>query len=84
MAINGQGDVYSTENITYNSNTRLNYVKDFGEHHLDVLGAYEIHHWKNEYMFGESKNYSTTKKQSLENASEPVAVGHNQIGRAHV
>lgn len=82
MAINGQGDVYSTENITYNSNTRLNYVKDFGEHHLDVLGAYEIHHWKNEYMFGESKNYSTTKKQSLENASEPVAVGHNLRGDA--
>ena len=82
LAINGQGDIYSTENITYNSNTRLNYVKAFGEHHLDLLAAYEIHQWDNEYMFGEAKNYATTKKYVLDNASEPVEIDHSTKGDA--
>lgn len=73
---NGQGDAYMVENITYNSNTRLNYVKEFGEHSVDVLGAYEIHNWDKEYLFGESKNYTTDKKHVLDNASTPVAINH--------
>ncbi|MDE7074637.1 MAG: SusC/RagA family TonB-linked outer membrane protein, partial [Odoribacter sp.] len=73
---NGQGDAYIVENITYNSNTRLNYVKEFGEHSVDVLAAYEIHNWDKEYLFGESKNYTTDKKNVLSNASTPVAIDH--------
>lgn len=73
---NGQGDHYGIENLTYNSNTRLNYAKQFGEHSIDVLGAYEIHKWQKEYMFGEAKNYATSKKDVLGVASEPVAIGH--------
>lgn len=73
---NGQGDHYGIENLTYNSNTRINYTKQFGQHSIDVLGAYEIHKWQKEYMFGESKNYATSKKDVLGVASEPVDIGH--------
>lgn len=79
---NGQGDIYNVENITYNSNTRLNYTRLFGQHSLDLLAAYEIKNWDKEYMFGESKNYATDKKFVLDNASTPVSIGHYQNGDA--
>ena len=73
---NGQGDMFMVENITYNSNTRLNYVKDFGEHSVDVLAAYEIHNWDKEYFFGESKNYTSSNSVVLGTAATPVANDH--------
>ena len=79
---NGQGDIYSIENLTYNSNTRLNYTRTFGDHSIDVLAAYEIQRWDREYMEGEAKNYSTGKKNVLDNASTPVYIGHNVSGDA--
>ena len=79
---NGQGDIYSIENLTYNSNTRLNYTHTFGDHSIDVLAAYEIQRWDREYMEGEAKNYSTGKKNVLDNASTPVYIGHNVSGDA--
>lgn len=79
---NGQGDIYSIENLTYNSNTRLNYTRTFGDHSIDVLAAYEIQRWDREYMAGEAKNYSTGKKNVLDNASTPVYIGHNVSGDA--
>lgn len=77
LAINGQGDYFGTENITYNSNTHLNYAKKFGDHNIDVLAAYEIHKWEKEYIFAEAKNYAANKP-SLGVASEPVAIGNYQ------
>lgn len=79
---NGQGDIYSIENLTYNSNTRLNYTRTFGDHSIDVLAAYEIQRWDREYMASEAKNYSTGKKNVLDNASTPVYIGHNVSGDA--
>ncbi|MDM8153459.1 TonB-dependent receptor [Bacteroides gallinaceum] len=79
---NGQGDIYSIENLTYNSNTRLNYTHTFGDHSIDVLAAYEIQRWDREYMASEAKNYSTGKKNVLDNASTPVYIGHNVSGDA--
>lgn len=79
---NGQGNVYSTENITYNSNTRLNYITKIGGHSLDLLAAYEIKKWDREYMSGESKNYATDKKYVLDNASIPTYIGHYIDGDA--
>lgn len=80
LAPNGQGDIYNTDNLTYNSNTRLNYTKVFGDHSIDILGAYEIQRWDSEYMAAEAKNYATDKKDVLNNASTPTYIGHYRKG----
>lgn len=79
---NGQGDFYRVENLTYNSNTRLNYAAKFGEHSVDVLAAYEIHNWDKDYAFAEAKNYATDKKNVLNVASTPVEIGNYISGDA--
>lgn len=70
------------ENLTYNSNTRLNYAAKFGEHSVDVLAAYEIHNWDKDYAFAEAKNYATDKKNVLNVASTPVEIGNYISGDA--
>lgn len=79
---NGQGDIYHVENLTYNSNTRLNYVTKIGEHSIDVLAAYEIHRWDKDYSDAEAKNYATSKKDVLNVASTPVSIGQYTSGDA--
>ena len=79
---NGQGDFYRVENLTYNSNTRLNYAAKFGEHSVDVLAAYEIHNWDKDYASAEAKNYATDKKNVLNVASTPVEIGNYISGDA--
>ena len=66
---NGQGDIYNTENFTYNSNTRLNYAKKLGLHSIDLLAAYEIHKWDKTFIFGEAKDYASNKKPVLNTAA---------------
>ena len=73
---NGQGDFYGNEILTWNWNTRLNWTKDFGNHHLDVLGAFEVHKWEKEYNHSEAKNYTTDKRTVLNVASQPVSTDH--------
>lgn len=79
---NGQGDIYHVENLTYNSNTRLNYVTKIGEHSLDVLAAYEIHRWDKDASSAEAKNYATSKKDVLNVASTPVSISQYVSGDA--
>lgn len=79
---NGQGDFFHVENLTYNSNTRLNYVTQIGDHSLDVLAAYEIHRWDKDYSDAEAKNYASSKKNVLNVASTPVSIGNYTSGDA--
>lgn len=76
-ALNGQGEYFGTENLTYNSNTRLNYTKKFGEHNIDVLAAYEIHKWQKEYMYGRVEDYAVNGMPALDVASRPVEISNN-------
>lgn len=73
---NGQGDINSSENMTYNSQTRLTYAKTFGGHSVDVLAGYEVKEWKAEYMAARAQNYATPKKDVLDNASSLMYIGH--------
>ena len=82
MSPNGQGDLYHIENLTYNSNTRLNYVAKFDDHSIDVLTAYEIHRWDKDYSDAEAKNYASSKKNVLNVASTPVSIGNYVSGDA--
>ena len=84
IAGNGQGDVNSTENITYNSQTRLSFARTFGGHSVDVLAGYEVKNWKREYMAGRAQNYATDKKEVLDNASSLMYIGHNKDSDALV
>ncbi len=77
---NGQGDIYNTENFTYNSNTRLNYATKLGLHSIDLLAAYEIHKWDKTYIFGEAKDYASNKKPVLNTASQPVEIANYDSG----
>lgn len=77
---NGQGDIYNTENFTYNSNTRLNYAKKLGLHSIDLLAAYEIHKWDKTFIFGEAKDYASNKKPVLNTASQPVDIENYDSG----
>lgn len=76
LSTNGRGDIYSIDNLTWNSQTRINYNKEFGENAIDLLGAYEVKNWDKEYISGAVQNYATSKKPTLGNASEPTGVGH--------
>lgn len=73
---NGQGVMFNTDNLTYNSQTRLNFIHDFDDHSIDLLAAYEIKRWNKEYNFAYAKNYSTDKKEVMDNASIPAEIGH--------
>lgn len=75
-AINGQGEYFGNENLTFNSNTRLNYVKKFGDHSVDVLAAYEIHKWNKEYIYARAEDYAVNGKPSLGVASTPAEIGN--------
>ena len=77
---NGQGDIFGTEDMTFNSHTRLNYIADFGGHSLDLLAAYEIKKWDRTFMLGEAKDYTTHKKPVLNTASQPVLINHYDNG----
>lgn len=79
---NGQGDIYHIENLTYNSNTRINYATKIAGHSIDVLAAYEIHKWDKDYTDAEAKNYATSKKNVLNVASTPVSIGNYTSGDA--
>ena len=72
---NGEGTTYNIANLTWNWNTRLGYIRKFGLHTIDALAAYEVHKWEKEYASGYAKNYSTSKKPVLDNASEVAGVG---------
>lgn len=73
---NGQGVMFNTDNLTYNSQTRLNFIHDFDDHSIDLLAAYEIKRWNKEYNFAYAKNYSTDKKEVMDNASIPAEIEH--------
>lgn len=79
---NGQGDIYHIENLTYNSNMRINYATKIAGHSIDVLAAYEIHKWDKDYTDAEAKNYATSKKNVLNVASTPVSIGNYTSGDA--
>lgn len=70
----GEGTIYNTANLTWNWNTRLSYARKFGAHSIDALAAYEVHSWDKEYAEGWAKNYATSKKPALNNASTPAGV----------
>ncbi len=73
---NGQGVSYNTDNLTYNSQTRLNFIRDFDDHSVDVLAAYEIKRWNKEFNFSYAKNYASDKKVVMNNASVPAGIEH--------
>lgn len=74
---NGQGETFNIANLTWNWNTRLNYVRKFGKHTVDALVAYEVHSWDKEYTYGYAKNYSTSRLPVLNNGSVPAGVGQS-------
>ena len=80
--LNGDGRIWMNENIRYNSNTRLNYNRSFGLHRLDATVAYEIQNWDYEGMQASAQDYTSSRLETLDNATDYVSIGHNRKGDA--
>lgn len=70
----GEGQMAMYENLRYNSNTMLTWIKSFGNHNLNAALAYEIQHNEREGLAGRAKGYGQLINTTLSNATLPTNI----------
>lgn len=82
LGINGSVVEQNQNRFRYTNSNTLNYVKSFGEHNFDLLGLVEYTEFRNDYISGTGRNFSSPSLSELGNASTPFAVaGYDELFR---
>ncbi|WP_415328409.1 SusC/RagA family TonB-linked outer membrane protein [Chryseobacterium sp. MMS23-Vi53] len=82
LGINGSVVEQNQNRFRYINSNTLNYVKTFGDHSIDLLGLVEYAEFKNDYISGTGRNFSSPSLSELDNASTPFAVaGYDELYR---
>lgn len=62
---NTTGSRFANNNYWASINTRVQYARDFGQHHLQLMVGHEAQQWGWEGLSGTGENYSTNSVQEL-------------------
>ncbi|WP_292008725.1 SusC/RagA family TonB-linked outer membrane protein, partial [Chryseobacterium sp.] len=82
LGIDGSVAETNQNRFRYTNSNTLNYVKTFGNHHFDLLGLVEYTEYKNDYISGTGRSFSSPTLNELDNASKPFAIrGYDQLYR---
>ena len=82
LGINGSVVEQNQNRFRYTNSNTLNYVKKFGNHNFDLLGLVEYTEFKNDYISGTGRNFSSPSLSELDNASTPFEVkGFDELYR---
>lgn len=82
LGINGSVVEQNQNRFRYTNSNTLNYVKKFGNHSFDLLGLVEYTEFKNDYISGTGRNFSSPSLSELDNASTPFEVkGFDELYR---
>lgn len=82
LGINGSVVEQNQNRFRYTNSNTLNYVKSFGDHSFDLLGLVEYTEFRNDYISGTGRNFSSPSLSELDNASTPFEVkGYNELYR---
>ncbi|AKK71524.1 SusC/RagA family TonB-linked outer membrane protein [Chryseobacterium gallinarum] len=82
LGINGSVVEQNQNRFRYTTSNTLNYVKSFGNHNFDLLALVEYTEFRNDYISGTGRNFSSPSLSELGNASIPFAIaGYDELYR---
>ncbi|PWN70552.1 SusC/RagA family TonB-linked outer membrane protein [Chryseobacterium phosphatilyticum] len=82
LGINGSVVEQNQNRFRYTNSNTLNYVKSFGNHSFDLLALIEYTEFRNDYISGTGRNFSSPSLSELGNASTPFAIaGYDELYR---